>query len=310
MQALGRNGARRRVRRGRLAACSTAEKRKWDVLGVFNGERYQCDFAEPPFTRIQVAGGLALWNLLFVSSGIGLRQLVSRLPPLHTNLDDASQQAWLIALLSFVQLSATAASARSLTHRHGLNSKKTDGSSVPWLDLSPHCVRDALSLKDGWLTWALLGLVGSPFAVLGASVIASQLGLAQDGSGTTVQPLMPLLGNGSAAGPSILVPLGSSIALSSPLMEELVFRGVLLPSVTRWSNTPAAVVVASLAFTANHTSVQSAPQLLALSLILGFSYVRTRNLLTPLIIHSAWNTVVFTVVVSFPELVFQAQQQQ
>jgi hypothetical protein len=25
------------VRRGRLAACSTAEKRKWDVLGVFNG---------------------------------------------------------------------------------------------------------------------------------------------------------------------------------------------------------------------------------------------------------------------------------
>lgn len=59
-------------------------------------------------------------------------------------------------------------------------------------------------------------------------------------------------------------------------------------------STPAAVVVSSLAFGAAHLSTRDFPQLFALGLVLGFSYVRSRNLLTPMFIHAAWNGGVLT----------------
>ncbi len=36
------------------------------------------------------------------------------------------------------------------------------------------------------------------------------------------------------------------------------------------------------------------PQLTALGVLLGFSYVRSRNLLTPMLIHGTWNGAVLT----------------
>jgi len=36
-------------------------------------------------------------------------------------------------------------------------------------------------------------------------------------------------------------------------------------------------------------------QLTALGFLLGFSYVRSRNLLTPMLIHGAWNGSVLTI---------------
>ncbi len=37
------------------------------------------------------------------------------------------------------------------------------------------------------------------------------------------------------------------------------------------------------------------PQLTALGILLGLSYVRSRNLLTPMFIHGAWNGTVLTI---------------
>ncbi len=37
------------------------------------------------------------------------------------------------------------------------------------------------------------------------------------------------------------------------------------------------------------------PQLTALGILLGFSYVRSRNLATPMFIHGAWNGMVLTI---------------
>ena len=53
---------------------------------------------------------------------------------------------------------------------------------------------------------------------------------------------------------------------------------------------PAAVVASSVVFAGAHFAPRDFPQLLALGLVLGFAYVRTRNLLTPMLIHALWNT--------------------
>lgn len=50
-----------------------------------------------------------------------------------------------------------------------------------------------------------------------------------------------------------------------------------------------AVLISSLGFGAAHASARDLPQLAALGTLLGFSYVRSRNLLTPMLIHGAWN---------------------
>lgn len=73
-----------------------------------------------------------------------------------------------------------------------------------------------------------------------------------------------------------------------------VFRGFLLTSLTKWMSTPAAVLLSSIAFGFVHLAPRDFPQLTSLGVLLGFSYVRSRNLLTPMLIHGAWNGAVLT----------------
>ena len=79
-------------------------------------------------------------------------------------------------------------------------------------------------------------------------------------------------------------------------MEEVVFRGFLLASLTKWLPTPGAVLFSSIVFAGAHFAPRDFPQLVTLGMVLGFSYARTRNLLTPMMIHSLWNSGVLIVV--------------
>lgn len=68
-----------------------------------------------------------------------------------------------------------------------------------------------------------------------------------------------------------------------------VFRGFLLASLTKFMPVPLAVVLSSLAFGLVHLAPRDFPQLTSLGILLGFTYVRSRNLLTPMLIHGTWN---------------------
>ena len=95
------------------------------------------------------------------------------------------------------------------------------------------------------------------------------------------------------------VAVGSLLAVTSvfaPLLEETVFRGFLLASLTKWLPAPGAVVFSSFIFGFAHLAPRDFPELVALGCVLGFSYVRTRNLLVPMFIHSCWNSGVLVLV--------------
>ncbi len=98
---------------------------------------------------------------------------------------------------------------------------------------------------------------------------------------------------------SIDVPTFASLftitAILAPLLEETVFRGFLLTTLTKYLPTWSSVLISSLGFAAAHASIKDFPQLFALGTLLGFSYVRSRNLLTPMLIHGAWNGTVLLV---------------
>jgi len=76
----------------------------------------------------------------------------------------------------------------------------------------------------------------------------------------------------------------------APLLEETVFRGFLMVSLTKWFPTPVCVLVSAAVFALAHLTPGQFPQLFVLGVTLGFSYAQTRNLLTPITIHAFWNS--------------------
>ncbi len=93
---------------------------------------------------------------------------------------------------------------------------------------------------------------------------------------------------------AVLVLVGA--VLVAPVVEEVVFRGVLLASV--WKALPARSarwttlgnIVVSLIFAGMHAAQWPAPiPLFALSLVLGELYRRTGSLLPPIVAHACFN---------------------
>jgi membrane protease YdiL (CAAX protease family) len=97
---------------------------------------------------------------------------------------------------------------------------------------------------------------------------------------------MPIIGASPLSTASLLGVTG----VLAPVLEETIFRGFLMTSLTKWLPTPVAVLISAVAFAAAHLTPGEFPQLAALGVILGFSYAQTRNLLTPILIHSIWNS--------------------
>ena len=79
------------------------------------------------------------------------------------------------------------------------------------------------------------------------------------------------------------------LALCAPLWEELMFRGFLLPSLARYLPAWGAVLASSLLFSMVHFTRDGFLPLTLLGVVFGAVYVRTRNLLPAVLLHSAWN---------------------
>jgi uncharacterized protein len=68
-----------------------------------------------------------------------------------------------------------------------------------------------------------------------------------------------------------------------------MFRGFLLPSLGKWLPTTGAVVASSVIFAMAHFKVQSFLPLMLLGMIMGTLFVKSRNLLASITLHSLWN---------------------
>ncbi|KAG1671715.1 hypothetical protein FOA52_007507, partial [Chlamydomonas sp. UWO 241] len=74
--------------------------------------------------------------------------------------------------------------------------------------------------------------------------------------------------------------------------EEAIFRGFLLASLARYMPVPAAVLSSSLLFAMCHFRLQTFLPLLILGIVFSTVFLATRNLLPPILLHSAWNVFV------------------
>lgn len=162
------------------------------------------------------------------------------------------------------------------------------GLGVLYLSLKPY-----LPLPEGWFrfnwrgNWFLWGLGGYCVAfplVLVVSLINQQLWQGQGGSN-------PLLSLALETQDEVALAIFFfTAAIAAPFFEEFLFRGFLLPSLTRYLPVWGAIMTSGLLFAVAHLSLSEILPLTVLGIVLGVVYTRSRNLLAPMLLHSLWNS--------------------
>ncbi|GAX77500.1 hypothetical protein CEUSTIGMA_g4944.t1 [Chlamydomonas eustigma] len=133
-----------------------------------------------------------------------------------------------------------------------------------------------------------LGLFGAACAVV--SIVAIELTMGFFAPSENVQPtnlVVQLLSESSTVGATFFI---LSNVIVGPVTEELVYRGILMPSLSCWMSPRAALVASSLLFAIYHLSWSSLIPLTCLGMCLGGSLLLSRgNLAAPTLAHIVYN---------------------
>lgn len=139
-------------------------------------------------------------------------------------------------------------------------------------------------LKGNWFFWGFGGyLVALPCVVV-VSLINQQIWQGQGGSNPIL--FLALQAQDQVA----LAVFFTTASIAAPFFEEVIFRGFLLSSLTRYIPVWGAILVSSLIFSVAHLSLAEVLPLTTLGIVLGVVYTRSRNLLAPILLHSLWNS--------------------
>jgi hypothetical protein len=134
------------------------------------------------------------------------------------------------------------------------------------------------------IMWGIGGYLTAIPLVIIVSLINQQLWGDRGGG----NPILPIALQGQDNLAKLLLFLTACIA--APVFEELIFRGFLLASLTRYLPVWGAIGVSSLIFAVAHLSISEVIPLTLLGSLLGFVYTRSRNLLSSILMHSLWNS--------------------
>jgi hypothetical protein len=138
-------------------------------------------------------------------------------------------------------------------------------------------------LRSKWILWGFGGyLVALPLVIV-VSLINQQFWQGQGGS----NPILPLALEGRDSVALLIFFITACVA--APMFEEIIFRGFLLPSLTRYMPVWLAIVASSLLFAIAHLSLSEVLPLATLGMVLGIVYTRSRNLLASMLLHGLWN---------------------
>ncbi|MEB3826470.1 CPBP family intramembrane glutamic endopeptidase [Phormidium sp. CCY1219] len=138
--------------------------------------------------------------------------------------------------------------------------------------------------RDKWFLWGIGGYVAALPLVILVSLINQQIWQGRGGS----NPILPIALSGQDNVALVIFFITASVA--APVFEEIMFRGFLLPSLTRYTSVWGAIAASSALFALAHLNLSEVLPLATLGVVLGVVYTRSRNLLAPILLHSLWNS--------------------
>jgi len=182
------------------------------------------------------------------------------------------------------------------------------GAALVWIHffLRSHWVgwREAFGFSEGSRKRALAHGALAMLVVLPAAGLlgkAAELALTRLGIKPELQLPVQMLRNGPPLGQ--LLCYGAGAMLLAPVAEEMLFRGILYPTLKQSGHRQLAMWVTSMLFASTHTNLMAFVPLTFLALVLTWLYERTGNLLAPIATHVLFNTVNFALLVIQPSWV-------
>ncbi|CAK9879266.1 unnamed protein product [Sphagnum jensenii] len=230
-----------------------------------------------PWDGKVTAVGMAIWLFSFLTTGIAVSAIAAYLGISRRQVMDLDEQALFIFVHQLAQTIAGLSALNVVLAPHQPYPPQLF--SYDWS--SP------FDLRRGWLLYGGIGVIGAAAAVVAVSTLAVTVtGQPPPREADALLQLLPIIGASPASTAALIAVTG----ILAPILEESVFRGFLMTSLTKWVPTPVAVVISACAFAGAHLTPGEFPQLLALGVILGLAYAQTRTLITPILIHATWNS--------------------
>lgn len=284
-----------------------------------NGEEVQCG-GSSEFIEIKPAVELDGGRLEAPSTGEkqwvkSIRKIVNRIFVLHADpwtvpwTAETIVQVMLLWIASFwfvgswiiPFLAHTAGfSKETLTHRgQALYSLLTDiAEGLAGIAILQRCLSRFFPLPSGWFSLSLRGSWHLD-VVLGCLLFPLVNFLSQ--VNLNLVPILPITPVGVssveqsivARDPVAMALYAVVVSVCAPIWEEIVFRGFLLPSLTRYMPVWPAILVSAVAFALAHFNAQRLLPLVFLGVVMGAVFARSRNLLASILLHSLWNGFVF-----------------
>lgn len=157
------------------------------------------------------------------------------------------------------------------------------------------------SITDHQRTLGLPLLYGIGFVVpaLGLHLVSQQLIIALGGEPTS-QEAVEMVARASA--PPELALQALSVVVFAPVCEELLFRGVLYPSLRDLGHRRMAIAASSLLFAAIHGSLALMLPLTVLAVVLIWLYEKTGSIVAPILMHAAFNAINFAMIKLIPQI--------
>jgi membrane protease YdiL (CAAX protease family) len=122
-------------------------------------------------------------------------------------------------------------------------------------------LKEPFKLENGWLLWAGIGFFAAIISIALAGAAMSFLGGETPERETdSLVLLLPLIGSSNISTACLLGITG----VLAPILEETVFRGFLMVSLTMWFSTPISVLITASVFAFAHLTPGEFPQLFVL----------------------------------------------
>lgn len=228
-----------------------------------------------PVTDFRAPARVAVltWFVAYLASMVLTVALVGGVAAsLGKSMSEVDNLTWAVALGSVALWAPAYVGIHALSRRYGATRNL-------WRDLGVSFLgRDLVGVPIGVASQILLvGIVTWPFTKV----------LPDTFSQTRVERRAQNLLD-AAHGGWILV-LILVVVIGAPVMEELMYRGVLQTSIERATNARAALFVVAAWFAAIHMSAVELPGLFSFALVLGYQRRRTGRLGLCMITHAAFN---------------------
>ena len=240
-----------------------------------------------PWGAPRVLVGMSAWVVLFVGVSFILVPALYNQAGIDLIKLDAADKTTFTLVNQVLDTVVSLALIRLLTFKD--LEEEPESVQKTFFNYSPSA---PFSSPNGWAVWALIGVLLSPLVVVSTAGLLSLIGYEDNVGGRgTVDGVVQMISIDGRSFVNLLTVTG----VLAPILEETVFRGFLLTSLTRWMPPLAAIPISSFFFALAHLSPRDFPVLFSIGCLLGIVYVRSTNLLTPIIVHGAWNSTVLSV---------------